>query len=123
VSADNIHNLRLKWVFGLPGEDQPRAQPAVVSGRLFVGNKAGAIYSLDAKSGCTYWTYLPRNGVRSALSVGPINLPEGGDGYAVFFQDLRGNVYAVNAQNGEEIWVSRVEDHPGVRGTGSVTLF
>jgi polyvinyl alcohol dehydrogenase (cytochrome) len=123
VSAENIHRLQLKWAFGLPGEDQPRAQPAVVSGRLFVGNKAGAIYSLDAKSGCTYWTYLPRNGVRSALSVGPILMPDGGDGYAVYFQDLRGNVYAVNAQNGEEIWVSRVESHPGVRGTGSVTLF
>ena len=123
LSAENIDRLRLKWVLGLPGEDQPRAQPAVVSGRLFVGNKAGAIYSLDASSGCSYWTYLPRNGVRSALSVGPINLPGGGDGYAVYFQDLRGNVYAVNAQNGEELWVSRVENHPGVRGTGSVTLF
>ena len=123
VTVDNVERLRLKWVFGLPGEDQPRAQPAVVSGRLFVGNKAGAIYSLDAKSGCTYWTYLPRTGVRSALSVGPISLPGGGDGYAVYFQDLRGSVYAVNAQTGEEIWVTRVEDHPGVRGTGSVSLF
>jgi polyvinyl alcohol dehydrogenase (cytochrome) len=66
ISADNINRLQLKWAFGLPGEDQPRAQPAVVSGRLFVGNKAGAIYSLDAKSGCTYWTYLPRNRVRRA---------------------------------------------------------
>ncbi len=123
VTADNVGRLRLKWVFGLPGEDQPRAQPAVVSGRLFVGNKAGAIYSLDAKSGCSYWTYLPRTGVRSALSVGPISQPDGSDGYAVYFQDLRGSVYAVNAQTGKEIWVTRVEDHPGVRGTGSVSLF
>jgi len=122
IDADNVSRLRLKWVFGLPGEDQPRAQPAIVSGRLYVGNKAGAIYSLDAKSGCSYWTYLPRSGVRSALSVGPISLPDG-DGYAVYFQDLRGSVYAVNAQTGEEIWVTKVEDHPGVRGTGSVTLF
>jgi len=123
VTAENINRLQLKWVFGLPGEDQPRAQPAVVSGRLYVGNKAGAIYSLDASSGCSYWTYLPRTGVRSALSVGPVNLPGGGDGYAVYFQDLRGSVYAINAQNGEELWVTRVEDHPGVRGTGSVSLF
>jgi len=123
ITADNIDRLRLKWVFGLPGEDQPRAQPAVVSGRLFVGNKAGAVYSLDAKTGCSFWTYLPRTGVRSALTVGPVLLPGGGDGYAVYFQDLRGNVYAVNAHNGEELWVTNVEDHPGVRGTGSVTLY
>jgi polyvinyl alcohol dehydrogenase (cytochrome) len=122
ITADNIERLRLKWVFGLPGEDQPRAQPAVVSGRLFVGNKAGAIYALDAKIGCTYWTYLPRTGVRSALSVGPILKADGSDGYAVYFQDLRGRVYAIDAQTGNEIWVNQVEDHPGVRGTGSVTL-
>ncbi|MEY4641491.1 MAG: hypothetical protein RLZZ227_1485 [Pseudomonadota bacterium] len=123
INAGNVSRLRLKWVYGLPGEDQPRAQPAVADGRLFVGNKAGALYSLDAMSGCTYWTYLPRNGIRSALSVGPVTLADGSNGYAVYFIDLRANVYAVNAQTGEELWSTRVETHPGVRGTGSVTLF
>ena len=123
VNAANLSRLRLKWVYGLPGEDQPRAQPAVADGRLFVGNKAGALYSLDAKTGCTYWTYLPRNGIRSAISVGPVVLADGSDGFAVYFVDLRANVYAVNAQTGEELWTARVETHPGVRGTGSVTFF
>jgi polyvinyl alcohol dehydrogenase (cytochrome) len=123
ISAANISRLRLKWVYGLPGEDQPRAQPAVADGRLFVGSKAGALYSLDAKSGCTYWTYLPTSGIRSAISVGPVVLPDGNDGFAVFFIDLRGKAYAVNAQTGEELWTRTVETHPGVRGTGSVTLF
>ena len=122
IDASNVARLRLKWVFGLPGEDQPRAQPAVADGRLFVGNKAGALYSLDAKSGCTYWSYLPRNGVRSAISVGPITLADGSNGFAVYFVDLRANVYAVNAQTGAELWTTRVETHPGVRGTGSVTF-
>jgi len=111
VNAANLSRLRLKWVYGLPGEDQPRAQPAVADGRLFVGNKAGALYSLDAKTGCTYWTYLPRNGIRSAISVGPVVLADGSDGYAVYFVDLRANVYAVNAQTGEELWTTRVETH------------
>lgn len=123
VNAGNVSRLRLKWVYGLPGEDQPRAQPAIADGRLFVGNKAGALYSVDAKSGCTYWTYLPRNGIRSAISVGPVVLKDGSAGFAAYFVDLRANVYAVNAQTGEELWVSRIETHPGVRGTGSVTFF
>jgi polyvinyl alcohol dehydrogenase (cytochrome) len=123
VNADNLSRLRLKWVYGLPGEDQPRAQPAVADGRLFVGNKAGALYSIDAGSGCTYWTYLPRNGIRSAISVGPVVLADGSDGYAVYFVDLRANVYAVNAHTGEELWTTRIETHPGVRGTGSLTYF
>ncbi|MGV3590519.1 MAG: PQQ-binding-like beta-propeller repeat protein [Gammaproteobacteria bacterium] len=122
IDAANVSRLRLKWVFGLPGEDQPRAQPAVADGRLFVGSKAGALYSLDAKSGCTHWTYLPRNGIRSAISVGPMTLADGSAGFAVYFVDLRANVHAVNAQTGEELWVTRVEEHHGVCGTGSVTL-
>jgi polyvinyl alcohol dehydrogenase (cytochrome) len=123
ITADNISRLRLKWVYGLPGEDQPRAQPAVADGRLFVGNKAGALYSLDAKSGCTYWTFEPSAGIRSAISVGPVELPDGSDGFGVFFIDLRGHAYAVNAQTGEQLWMTNIEDHPGVRGTGSVTFF
>ena len=122
IDAGHVSRLRLKWVFGLPGEDQPRAQPAVADGRLFVGSKAGALYALDAKSGCAYWTYQPRNGIRSAISVGPVALADGSAGFAVYFVDLRANVHAVNAQTGEELWVTRVEEHPGVRGTGSVTL-
>lgn len=123
IDAGNVSRLRLKWVYGLPGEDQPRAQPAIADGRLFVGSKAGALYSLDAKTGCTYWTYLPRNGIRSAISVGPVRLADGSAGHGVFFVDLRANVYAVNAQTGEELWMTRVESHPGVRGTGAVTLY
>jgi polyvinyl alcohol dehydrogenase (cytochrome) len=122
IDAANVSKLRLKWVFGLPGEDQPRAQPAIADGRLFVGNKAGALYSLDAKTGCTYWTYLPRNGIRSAISIGPVTLADGSSGFAAYFVDLRANVYAVNAQTGAELWTARVETHPGVRGTGSVTF-
>lgn len=123
ITAENIGRLRLSWVYGLPGEDQPRAQPAVADGRLFVGNKAGALYAINAKTGCTYWTFQPSSGIRSAISVGPVNLPDGSDGYGVFFIDLRGRAWAVNAQNGEALWSTVIETHPGVRGTGSVTLY
>src|SRR5690606_15096525 len=72
--------------------------------------------------GCTYWSFLPRSGIRSALSVGPVQLADGSAGQAVFFVDILANAYAVNAHNGEVLWVRKVEDHPAVRGTGSVTV-
>ncbi|MDC0598897.1 PQQ-binding-like beta-propeller repeat protein [Gammaproteobacteria bacterium] len=123
VTAADLPNLRLKWAYGLPGESQPRGQPTVVDGRLFVGNRAGALYSLDAETGCTYWTFLPRSGIRSALSVGAVELPDGSQGYAVYFIDIQANAYAVNAQTGEQLWVTEIDDHAAVRGTGSVTLY
>ncbi len=122
ISTSDLGNLRLKWAYGLPGESQSRGQPAVVSGRVFVGNGAGAVYSLDAETGCTYWSFLPRSGIRSAVSVGPHRFADGSEGYAVFFVDSSANAYAVNAHTGEPLWVRKVDDHPNARGTGSATL-
>lgn len=122
ISAADLPKLRLKWAYGLPGESQPRAQPAIVGGRVYVGNRAGALYALDAATGCTYWSYLPRSGIRSALSVGPVTLADGSAGQAVFFVDILANAYAINAHTGEVLWVRKVEEHPAVRGTGAVTL-
>lgn len=123
LTGADIPNLELKWAFGLPGETQARAQPAIVGGRLFTGSQAGAVYALDATTGCTYWTFRPQAGVRSALSVGPIDLADGTRANAVYFVDNQANVYAVNAQTGQPIWSTGIEDHPAVRGTGSLTVF
>jgi len=122
INTGDLDSLALKWAFGLPGESQARSQPVVVSGRVFVGNGAGALYSLDAESGCTYWSYLSRSGLRSAPSVGPHRFADGRDGYAAYFVDNQANVYAVNAHTGEPLWVRKVEEHPNVRGTGALTL-
>jgi polyvinyl alcohol dehydrogenase (cytochrome) len=122
IRAADLPKLKLKWAYGLPGESQPRGQPSVVAGRLYVGNRAGALYSLDANSGCTYWTFLPRAGIRSATTIAPVTLPDSSNGYAVYFVDMLGNAYAVNAQTGQLLWQTLVDAHPSVRGTGSVTV-
>jgi polyvinyl alcohol dehydrogenase (cytochrome) len=123
ITASNISRLRLKWAYGLPQEAQARGQPAVIGDRLFVGSQAGAVYALDAKTGCTYWTFLPHAGIRGALSVGPYTLPDNVQGHAVFFVDRQGYAYAVDADTGTQVWSTRVDDHSGVRGTGSVTYY
>jgi len=122
LTEADIPNLRLRWAFGLPGETQARAQPAIAGGRLFTASQTGAVYGLNAETGCTYWTFQPQAGVRSALSVGPIDLPDGTGTYAVYFVDNQANAYAVDANTGRQVWSRKVEDHPAVRGTGSVAL-
>lgn len=122
LSAADLPQLRLRWAFGLPGESQPRAQPAIVGGRVYVGNRAGALYALDADTGCSYWSFLPRSGIRSALTVGPFTQADGTPGQAVYFVDMLANAYAVDAHSGNLLWVRNVDSHPAVRGTGAVTL-
>src|SRR5690606_19029055 len=122
ITLDDVPRLRLKWVYGLPREQQARGQPAVIGGRMFVGSQAGAVYALDARTGRTHWQFFPQAGLRSATSVGPHTFPDGREGYAVYFVDAQANVYALDADTGEQIWHTKVEDHPSVRGTGALTL-
>ena len=114
LRLNQVPNLTLKWAFGFPESTQAWAQPAVAGGRLFVGSQNGIIYALDAKTGCSHWTYAARAGVRTAISIG-----ESDDGHALFFGDLGTRVYAIDAETGAELWSRDVESHPGARITGS----
>jgi polyvinyl alcohol dehydrogenase (cytochrome) len=123
ITVDDVPKLELKWAYGLPREQQARGQPSVLGDRMFVGSQAGAVYALDAATGCTHWQFFTQAGLRSATSVGPHEFADGRDGWAVYFVDSQGYVYALDADTGAQIWRTRVEDHPNVRGTGALTLY
>jgi polyvinyl alcohol dehydrogenase (cytochrome) len=120
ISADQVAHLSLKWAFGFPDATSAWSQPTVASGRLFVGSQNGTVYSLDAKTGCIYWTFGAKSGVRTALAFGP---REDANGYAVYFGDTGANVYALDAATGRELWSRKVDDHQRARITGSPTLY
>jgi polyvinyl alcohol dehydrogenase (cytochrome) len=120
LNAADVPRLKLKWSFGFPDSSQAYSQPSVAGGRVFVGSHSGAVYSLDARSGCMYWAYQAKSAVRSAISIGPRT---GGSGVAIYFGDLSGNVYALDAGSGDVIWLRALEKHPYGRITGSPTLY
>jgi polyvinyl alcohol dehydrogenase (cytochrome) len=122
LTAANAPRLKLKWAFGFAGVNSARSQPAVLGGRLFVASDNGDVYALDAKRGCTYWTYHAQAGIRTAVSVGPYK-SAGANGFAVYFSDGSATAYAVDTNTGKEIWRRKVDDHPYARATGSVTLY
>jgi len=113
LTADRVPRLTLKWAFAFPNGSSAFAQPAVAGGRLFVGSDNGFVYSLDAVTGCVYWSYQAQAAVRTAISV---------DRRAVYFGDLKGNVYALDAGTGSIIWTKRADTHPFARITGAPTL-
>lgn len=114
LTASQIPQLKLKWAFGFPGATSVWGQPAIAGGRVFLGVDTGFVYSLDAATGCVYWSYEAEAGVRTAITV---------DRTTAWFGDLKANVYAVNATTGELIWKVHVEDHPSARITGAPKLY
>jgi polyvinyl alcohol dehydrogenase (cytochrome) len=119
LTLAQVPKLKLKWAFGFLGAYQAYAQPAVVGGRVFVGSATRKVYSLDAKTGCTYWTFEPEAAVRTAINIGPLSEP---GKYAAYFGDMRGTVYAVDAATGALIWKTKVESHSATRITGAPAL-
>ena len=71
LTPEQTRHLKLKWAFGFPGGGGTAyGQPTVVAGRIFVGSDNGYVYSLDAASGCVYWSFQARAGVRTAPVIG-----------------------------------------------------
>ena len=118
----DVPKLRVKWAFGVPDVLRMAAQPVVVSGRLFMGADNGKLYALDARTGCTYWTYDAGKGIRAAVSVGPAS-PEATEPWLVYIADLSATVHAIDASTGELVWKTKVEEFPAGWVTGSPVLF
>jgi polyvinyl alcohol dehydrogenase (cytochrome) len=122
ITPQQVPQLKLKWAFGFPGADEVYGQPTVVAGRVFLGTDTGAVYSLNADTGCIYWSFQADAGMRNAISIGPVK-GHGSAKFGAFFGDVRSNVYMLDAATGKMLWKVRVEDHPVSRITGAPTLY
>jgi polyvinyl alcohol dehydrogenase (cytochrome) len=139
IRATDVEKLALKWVFGYQSGTE-FGQPTVVDGRLFISSSAGRIYALDAKTGCTYWTFDAAAGSRTAVLIGELGqskraaLPKRlkrtlahldviKAPSAAFFGDDRGAVYALDAQKGTLLWKSQVDTHALARIVAAPALY
>ena len=120
LSAADVPRLALKWAYAYP-TTQAIGQPTIAGDRLYVSTSGGQVVSLNAQTGCTYWSIDTGASVRTAITVGA--LPAGGPAkYAAYFGDARANVFAVDAETGRELWKLKVDEHPAARITGSPML-
>jgi polyvinyl alcohol dehydrogenase (cytochrome) len=122
LTVAQVPKLKLKWAFGLPGASTAYNQPTVVAGRVFVSSDTGFLYSLDAATGCVHWSFLAQAGIRSSSTVAPI-AGQGAAKYALYFGDIKANVYAIDASTGKLLWTVSVDDHPLARVTGAPSFY
>jgi polyvinyl alcohol dehydrogenase (cytochrome) len=73
---------------------------------VFLTTTAGVVYSLDAKTGCTYWGFQTAPGIRAGVSIGEANGKP-----AAFFAEGGGTIDALNAQTGEVLWKQKPVEH------------
>lgn len=139
LRASDVEKLKLKWAYGYQG-GAGLGQPTIVDGRVFTTSSAGRVYSIDAKSGCTYWSFDAPVGSRTAISIAELGQSKRAAipkklkrslahldvikaPAAVLFGDDTGAVYALDAQRGTLLWKTQVESHPSARISGAPTLY
>jgi polyvinyl alcohol dehydrogenase (cytochrome) len=121
LSAGDLPKLKLKWAFAYPDAVRARSQPATAGGSVFVGSQNGSVFSLDQATGCLRWVFSTVAEVRTGIVVG--SWSDGADRSALlYFGDLVGNVYALNALTGELIWRDRPDNHPSLTLTAAPAL-
>jgi polyvinyl alcohol dehydrogenase (cytochrome) len=120
LAAEEVPKLKLKWAFGYPGI-MTYGQPTIVGDRLFVSSMTGRVFSLNARTGCTYWSFDARAGVRTAISIGAVPAAASVK-FAAYFADEQGFVYAVDAESGTLLWQMKPDEHRWARIVGAPAL-
>ena len=139
LRASDVEKLKLKWVYGYQG-GAGMGQPTIVDGRVFTNSSSGRVYAIDAKTGCTFWTFDAAVGSRTAVSIAELGQEKRAKiprklkrslahldvikaPAAVLFGDDSGAVYALDAQRGTLLWKTQVDSHPLARISGAPTLY
>jgi len=121
LTADQVPRLKLKWAFAFPNAPLAWGQPTVFGGRIFVPSVNRNVYSLDAKTGCQYWSFETEVPARTAMVIAA--LPGEPKRYAAFLGDSRATAYALDAATGELLWKVRVDAHPRAKIVGALEYF
>jgi polyvinyl alcohol dehydrogenase (cytochrome) len=116
-TAADVPRLKLKWAFAYPGSETV-GQPTRAGNLLLVPSVTGLIFALDARTGCTYWTFDAGAPVKNAISIGPA-----GARTAAYFGDMAGFVHALDALTGQPIWTEKADAHPLTQLRGSPKLY
>jgi polyvinyl alcohol dehydrogenase (cytochrome) len=148
IRAMDVAKLALKWAFGYPSSSM-MGQPTIVDGRVFIASATGRVYALDARTGCTYWSFDAQSGVATAISIAELgatrvlapkksapskkskhrrsnidaHLEVQKPPSAAFFGDDKATIYAIDAEKGTLLWKAQVDGHPLARIQGTPTLY
>jgi polyvinyl alcohol dehydrogenase (cytochrome) len=119
ISAANVGQLKLQWAFSYPG-DMIYGQPTIIDGRVFVTSITGRVQALDARTGCTIWTYESGSPIRTAITVAATGPQRRA---LAFFGDEDATSHALDANTGALVWQTRVDSHRAARITGAPVFY
>ncbi len=122
VGRANVGALEPEWALAFPGANRARSQPLLAGGLVFVGSHGGSVYALQQSLGCQVWRYEAAAEVRTGFALSAVDPADAENNPRLYFGDVLGNVYGLDAATGALQFRVRVDDHPNATITGTPTL-
>jgi PQQ-dependent dehydrogenase (methanol/ethanol family) len=116
INASNVRNLKVAWTFSTGSDRGEEAAPLVVGTTMYVVTPfPNNLYALDlTQPGApAKWSYKPKDLDAAAKGIACCDWVNRGCAFAngkIYFNTLDGRTAAVNADSGEEVWITRVTD-------------
>jgi len=102
LTTADLSELELAWAVAFPETSSMRAAPVIIGSTIFYNaTDSGRVFAFDIDTGCAKWIYEAGTRLRSSMAYDVID-----DQGTLVFGDPRGMVHAINAENGEAIWVA-----------------
>src|ERR1700731_4685600 len=104
ISATNVKNLELKWVFQAQSLQKFESTPLVVDGIMYLTQSPNDVVALDAKSGRVYWIYHYVTSPAARPCCGIVNRGVAILGESLYMATVDAHLVALDAKNGHGLW-------------------
>ena len=118
ITADNVDELELAWVFGFEDSESPHSYPLITEDTVYIGSDAGILYALERETGCLRWRFQADGDIRTAIVHGRVE-HNAVTHTLLFFGTFEGSVYALNALSGDQVWQKEMDPHRFAMVTGT----
>jgi polyvinyl alcohol dehydrogenase (cytochrome) len=115
LTAADLPKLKVKWSFAMAGG----SMPTVIGDWLFINNRTGKFYALDAATGCVRWAVEGASARTTPMIVKSDVSPSG---WLTVIGERNRTARAFDAQTGKEIWRSAELDKNPVAGITGTPL-
>ncbi|MYD87284.1 MAG: PQQ-dependent dehydrogenase, methanol/ethanol family [Acidobacteria bacterium] len=110
VTAANVRDLQLQWVYQTPVFGPWQSTPLVVDGVMYLTQRPNDVVALDARTGRVFWVYSYATPSDHRACCGSNNRGVAILGNRVFMATLDAHVVALDAATGAELWDVELAD-------------
>ncbi|MEE8161167.1 MAG: PQQ-binding-like beta-propeller repeat protein, partial [Acidobacteriota bacterium] len=110
INRNNVHLLRVSWVYQTGIVEKVETTPLVVDGVMYLTQPPSDVIALDAKTGRPYWSYHPILSDQLTICCGKVNRGVAILGEKIYLATLDARLIALDAKSGNVVWDVQIAD-------------